>query len=311
MYIIYILCVLVQYIKTFNRLFVLDVVLDGSVGLVRPLVALRLVAVVVRRHPVHEARSLMRDGARLRRRTLVPLHWHIVDDTPSGLVEGRRYESLIHRYRTYVQRQVYVHRLAVAVVRRSLSVHCAAVAHAADVHHLDVATGPLAIGRSRRTVLIVSRMPGDDFASLALVRSRLMIFVLVLFGRSVRNVHRHALNDVVLPAQALGHFGVEERDEAERSERLRYKHVGHLTELSEIVPQVVRRYAFGATAYEHLAGHFGHEPLFRVGYPHVAPPAVYEVSLCERFDLRFVIVELDEAEPFGRAGFGVAFDLHE
>ena len=59
----------------------------------------------------------------------------------------------------------------------------------------------------------------------------------------------------------LGHFRIEKGDEGEGPERLRDEDVGDLTELSEVVLQVVGRDVLGAATHEHLARDQGLAPL--------------------------------------------------
>lgn len=81
----------------------------------------------------------------------------------------------------------------------------------------------------------------------------LEMLALLRLGGGRRHKHRIALDDVIFAAQRLRHVRIEEGDEAEGAERLRYEHVGHLTELGEVVFQVLGGHVFGAPADEYLA----------------------------------------------------------
>lgn len=83
------------------------------------------------------------------------------------------------------------------------------------------------------------------------------------FRGGVRHVHRHALDDVIFAAERLRDLGVQESDEAEGAERLRYEDVRHLAELAEIVSEIVGRQVLGASAYEHFAGHLLDQSLLK------------------------------------------------
>lgn len=113
-------------------------------------------------------------------------------------------------------------------------------------------------------------------------------------GRSDRDVDGDTFDDVVLFANVLGHFGVEEGYEAERSERFGNEDVRHFSVFVKVIAQVVGRYVFGATADED----FERQTFFRVRYEHVAPSSVDGMLFGEDAHLCVVIGEPNEREAF-------------
>lgn len=86
---------------------------------------------------------------------------------------------------------------------------------------------------------------------------RLLIHVapllIVRFGRGFRDVYRRLFDDVILPAKRLSDVGVEERDEGEGSERLRYKYVCYFPVFGKIFTEIVRCDVFRTPTNEHFA----------------------------------------------------------
>lgn len=60
---------------------------------------------------------------------------------------------------------------------------------------------------------------------------------------------------VIFAAQALRHLRIKESDETECPERFRNEHVGNLTELPKVLPQIVRGQILRTPAYEYFARH--------------------------------------------------------
>lgn len=60
-------------------------------------------------------------------------------------------------------------------------------------------------------------------------------------------------DDMILSAERLGHFGIQEGDKRKRPEWLGNKHVRHFSKFAEIVAQVVRRDVLRAPADEYFA----------------------------------------------------------
>lgn len=84
--------------------------------------------------------------------------------------------------------------------------------------------------------------------------SRMMeVLALLWFGGGRWYKHRIAFDDVILAAQRLRHVRIEEGDEAERTERLRYEYVSYLAKLGKVVFQVLGGQVFGAAADKHFA----------------------------------------------------------
>lgn len=66
--------------------------------------------------------------------------------------------------------------------------------------------------------------------------------VFVVFRIGPAHVYTHTLDDVTLAAQRTSDVRLDERDEAERTERLWYVHIDDLTELGEVLLKVMGRY---------------------------------------------------------------------
>ena len=85
----------------------------------------------------------------------------------------------------------------------------------------------------------------------------LMVVAVLLLRIGLAHVHTRAAYDVALAAQIVRNVRLDEGDETERAERLRYVHVDDLAELAEVVLQVLAGHVLAKATHEYLTTRLG------------------------------------------------------
>lgn len=116
--------------------------------------------------------------------------------------------------------------------------------------------------------MIVRLRPSHTGMMIMMIRrSAVLLMIMVVIsagGRTIRleivifrvgsaHMHTHALNNVTLAAQRPSYFGLNERHETERPERLRYVDVDNLAVFGEVILQVLGGERFREPSHEYLS----------------------------------------------------------